>query len=505
MGMGSSFYYLFGDKNISIGIQQALASSKILVNGTGILLVGKSSYESATEGALAIVEKDRETIISNEKYLFEAISRMIYLLSNASNVGESLILLSKKCKNHYCVNDFSLLNIQNSQRKIVGSIVDGNAVLNNFSMIFPGNSVDVPKSQKKILYFSANDGTTNPGSPSMEIVTFYKRGFTLALQDMNNGIDILQNFQLKLNDFDCGASVYNEKFCYNCINKDKNRLGLAHIVSVTSSMAYGQIATMAKLNITIPLIGVISLDPGLSNSTKYPYFTRVILPSNYAFKQIPLLLKVMGWESIAIIYQNDTGSITSNYYLSQAAEEQNIHIVNKLKIIPFSLTRDSIRNYTNVFQEIIDTNVRFVVLLLNSAGLDYTAELFYDLGMRKGDIIFLNYMTIFIKFKAYNYGRFNLWHKLSLIGVAWVSCLCTINFLIEGSGIPWVALILGGWTSFILIGLIVQRKKYPSLLFRKEKDTSNLFKFAFTFGKSSKAHHSKIEPQKLDLFNKGSK
>ncbi|CAG9331437.1 unnamed protein product [Blepharisma stoltei] len=115
--------------------------------------------------------------------------------------------------------------------------------------------------------------------------------------------------------------------------------------------------------------------------------------------------------------------------------------------------------------------------------------------------LILLYMAFFFKFKAYNYQRFNWWHQLSLIGVAWVSCLSTINFLVSGSSFPWVSLIIAGWAIIVSIGLAIQRKKYPSLLYRKKgKDTSTLFKFAFTFGKKSQAIGSKIEPQKLDLF-----
>ncbi|CAG9331435.1 unnamed protein product [Blepharisma stoltei] len=103
------------------------------------------------------------------------------------------------------------------------------------------------------------------------------------------------------------------------------------------------------------------------------------------------------------------------------------------------------------------------------------------------------YIGCFYKFKAYKYGRFNLWHQLSLVGVAWVSLLSTINFLILGSSFPWISFIIGGWTITILIGFLIQRKKYPSLLYRKKgRETSTLFKFAFSFSAKSLASRSKI-------------
>ncbi|CAG9331434.1 unnamed protein product [Blepharisma stoltei] len=95
----------------------------------------------------------------------------------------------------------------------------------------------------------------------------------------------------------------------------------------------------------------------------------------------------MGWGNFAIIYENNSLGYWGNYYLSEAAATQKLYIVNKLRIIPQLLTRNQIKNYSNVFQEIIDTNVRLVALLLSSPLLYYAIELFYDLGMRKGDVI----------------------------------------------------------------------------------------------------------------------
>ncbi|CAG9331429.1 unnamed protein product [Blepharisma stoltei] len=408
MILGSSMFYLFTDQKRSLDIQQALISAKLLTNGTGILLIGESSYDSKVEGALSIIEKGKENVDSYAKYLSVAISETILLLKNASNIDDALFFLSKKCLNHYCINEFSLINIQESQRKVVGSIKNGDLVLNS-SIMFPGGSFDVPTSQKKIIYISANDGTTNPGAAPSQAAIFYKRGLTLALKEINNGIDMLQNFQIKLNDFDCGANVYNPTFCYNCFNKDKDRLGLAHIVGSSSAMAYGEIATLEKLNITLPCVGAINFDPGLSNSTKYPLYSRVSLPSRVAFTHIPLMLKVMGWNSVAFLYQNESTGNWANLYFTQAAIKQNLKIVNEIRVIPQLLTREQIRNYAHIFQDIIDSNVRMIVLVLSSPLVDYAAELFYDLGMRRGDIMFFSVFPSWISTVAnkddYTYKR----------------------------------------------------------------------------------------------------
>ncbi|CAG9330179.1 unnamed protein product [Blepharisma stoltei] len=106
--------------------------------------------------------------------------------------------------------------------------------------------------------------------------------------------------------------------------------------------------------------------------------------------------------------------------------------------------------------------------------------------------IFTFFVLVFAVFthghKAYNYPRFSWWLTLSLFGIVWESFLTTINIGIGNSdSLVWVFILIAGWGIIGIIGLWVQKKKYPSLLFRsKGKDTSNLFKFAFTLtrGKS---------------------
>ncbi|CAG9331432.1 unnamed protein product [Blepharisma stoltei] len=117
----------------------------MLTNGTGILLIGESSYKSSTNGVLAIVEKGKEMADSYEKYLSVSISEMIGFLSNNSSSIDSLVWLLKQCPKNYCSNEFSLINIQQRQRMLVGSIKNQHLTLSS-ALIFPGNSTNIPVS-----------------------------------------------------------------------------------------------------------------------------------------------------------------------------------------------------------------------------------------------------------------------------------------------------------------------------------------------------------------------
>ncbi|CAG9325865.1 unnamed protein product [Blepharisma stoltei] len=392
MGLGSSLFYLFLDKEISIEFQKSLITSKLLVAGAGILLIQDSSYDSNLEGSLAIVDKGKEHINSKSNYLLATFSEMIKILGNISSSEDALKLISKACLNSYCVTEFSLINIHKGQRKIVGSIKSSKLIL-NASIIFPGNSTEIPKSSKKILYFSASNGPTDPGGNPQPSCPINARGITLAVKNVNTIGDILQNFYLKLNDFDCGVGIYNPAFCLACFGKDISKLGLAHVGGLTSGMALGEIETFKKLNVTIPMVSATNTDTVLSNSTFFPFYSRVSL-SNYGYyAQIPLLLKAMGWNSMAIIYQNISNGISVNHYVSQTAAKQNIKILNSQRVIPASTNREQLRNWTKPFQEVIDLHVRFVFLVLNAPLCNYALELFYDLGIRKGDIFIFSFYS----------------------------------------------------------------------------------------------------------------
>ncbi|CAG9325303.1 unnamed protein product [Blepharisma stoltei] len=112
-------------------------------------------------------------------------------------------------------------------------------------------------------------------------------------------------------------------------------------------------------------------------------------------------------------------------------------------------------------------------------------------------IIFMIFYAVFtFKFKPYNYSRFSWWQGLSIIGVIWLAMISMSGYIKNDQNlyISLFAVLLSGWCAIIIIGLYIQAKKYPSLLFRKKGyDPSTLFKFAFTFGKSSRISLEKLQ------------
>ncbi|CAG9334699.1 unnamed protein product [Blepharisma stoltei] len=117
------------------------------------------------------------------------------------------------------------------------------------------------------------------------------------------------------------------------------------------------------------------------------------------------------------------------------------------------------------------------------------------------------YIGFIFRYKPYNYPRLCWWQALSLIGVVWLSVISTISSNFEGNAYIYFSIVCVGWIIIALIGIYVQGRKYPSLLYRKKGlDTTHLFKFAFTFGKHSKNALAKIVPDRrpssVDLMPK---
>ncbi|CAG9332938.1 unnamed protein product [Blepharisma stoltei] len=113
-------------------------------------------------------------------------------------------------------------------------------------------------------------------------------------------------------------------------------------------------------------------------------------------------------------------------------------------------------------------------------------------------LVMILYIIFLFKFKPYNYPRFSWWQILVLIGVLWLAILSIIAQSFGGDPFILTSILIFGLIIIALIGVYVQHKKYPSLLFRRKgQDTTNLFKFAFTFGKHSKIALTKISPSSL--------
>lgn len=166
MPMGATMYYVFTETNASLNIQKALIEKKLLGVGNGIVLDDKAGYECATEGAIIFAERGLENVNSYEDYIKEMLTKVIQLITentDAENGSDLKLQVSKMCKQNYCNDKFSLVNLQQGKKVIVATIDDRNVSFSE-NVTFPGNSDVIPQATKKILNLSIAAGQTNPNA-----------------------------------------------------------------------------------------------------------------------------------------------------------------------------------------------------------------------------------------------------------------------------------------------------------------------------------------------------
>ena len=98
----------------------------------------------------------------------------------------------------------------------------------------------------------------------------------------------------------------------------------------------------------------------------------------------------------------------------------------------------------------------------------------------------LGFFLFQLKYRGFNYARVTHWHRLSLLGVLWLSLLTLLANRLSVSPSYWALAALVGLTGIVVFGWVWMRLHYPSLLVRERGvDTQRLFKFAFQFKESA--------------------
>jgi len=89
-----------------------------------------------------------------------------------------------------------------------------------------------------------------------------------------------------------------------------------------------------------------------------------------------------------------------------------------------------------------------------------------------------------LKWQPYGYSRPNLWHSLCLLGVIWLSLVVLAELVVQrGAAYIWICVFVGGLGLLLVVGIVVQRLKCPSLLYRKKGiHVVALFHFMFSRG-----------------------
>ena len=363
-------------------ITNSLISKNIYSQGTGVIVFGEALAELDSLGIVGIIDKGCENITSSIDYSIVPITNLLAHLTKvlAPDANPNSLSDAVKVYFQHRMSLLSVINI-NSTRIVVGTIIKSKISITK-AMIYPGGSTSINFSLKTALQFSYAGGSSNsPGIASVIYNYQQMTGAVFAVMAANNDTSILPSFNFSAIYTDCGVSTSNYSFISSCLNKIKYfGVGFLSTAWSASTPSYIQYFTPTP---------IISIDStlGLSNTTLYPSFTRVVASATYWSTVIASFVNVNGWKEVVILVSNVPKDIAMYALFLQIAEEYGITILNDEahRFIMASYTRSNFDQEKETFQHVFNTGGRILIMLAASPDYFYIVEGLYDVGARRGD------------------------------------------------------------------------------------------------------------------------
>lgn len=361
-----------------------LTEKKIYVDGTGVLVYGESLALMNYLGIIGIIEQSYEEIASASDYIVIPILALFDYILNNIPPNPSLGVTSQKIEKYFddrnTIAKFSIVNVNNGERNIVGSITSTIEITGE--IVYPGGATSLSDSKTQI-YFSYAGGSTNP--PPIAPSTYnpvQMNGAVFSTMVANNDTSILPNFNFSMIYTNCGVFTDNKTYINECLDQSSN-LGVGFLSTAWSS------STVPYLNYFYPR-PIVSIDTtlGLSNETMYPTFTRVVSSSSYWAFVIANFINVNGWKKIVVLTSDAPKLIALYNAFLGYADIFGFEIMNDVdhRIIGLNYDRSHFDLEKETFQHCADTGARIYAFLCSVPDQFYIVEGLYDIGLRRGDV-----------------------------------------------------------------------------------------------------------------------
>ncbi|CAG9309838.1 unnamed protein product [Blepharisma stoltei] len=380
-----------GIRNIIIlnhenGAQKLLKSLKeknILGLESGIILKGENLGNITENGIWTYIERGLENSADSYMYELLAIEKFIDFVLGYDDIYDMNNLrqaLEKATVRHHPVPDYSVINIQDYQKIVIGGIFNGiMSVLNDFNII--------PNSPFTNITISMADGDTNFGYPPSNYSSSAKIGAKYALFHIKS-INFLDGFEILVTHVDCGAEYFTIPDSYDCLSNLTENFGVGFLTSIYTRTVISNILALRSLNISIPQISEYAPGTSLSDIEAYPEFMRVVKNRNYNVKVIVNLIIALQWKNIILLYEKMYDSLAAYQYFLSLISFSNINIVNKEEERVFS------QDDNELIKNIISYKERVYVLLLRPQSELQAMTEIYGAGLRSSEAIFLMYSNI---------------------------------------------------------------------------------------------------------------
>ncbi|CAG9335124.1 unnamed protein product [Blepharisma stoltei] len=398
---GLQIFMVLCEGNYISNIIISFANKKLYKAGLGILIWSQGIWGGSENGLLYLVEQGLEAATSYEQYealsiKFFTNSILEYIENLSSNelpriTNDSLKqFIQSNWPNHGKPQSYSIINIVNSTKKIVGTA--SNALISISSdPIYPGNTTNKPTASKATLYMSLTTSGKEPDGSFNSYQPVQAQGNFFARDWINNSSLILENFHIKFVENSCGTMSFIKNIDAACYSPLKEKLGVVFLTSDYVASVVGIIMLFREWNISLPHIAPGPSSPLLSNKTNYPEFMRVAPNGNYNAVVILRLCQIFAWKNVNVLYANSSSNIAMYQTFASEAQKGGITIANgeNERILPANYDRTQFSNYKHIFQAIKNTNVKIFISFQTANSNYQSIEGLYDIGLRKGNLVII--------------------------------------------------------------------------------------------------------------------
>jgi len=319
--------------------------------------------------------------------------RLLFLANRNCELADSMAD-SVTCLIHQRIAGFpdtslSVLQLRPTSQEVVGSLDQGQTSL----CVKCLKLIPVPPAGTRIatLQFSFNNGTTDPtGAPDSGEAQYYL-GAELAVADINQSSDLLPFSSLRIFNVSLGLFEFDQEWVRKQLaGVTTQDLGIAFLHGHYSNVAIPLYSFLTGFNFTNPQFGADNSSPLLSAPT-FSHYARVTISSSYTGVMFVHFIQQYGWTRFSLLGCDDLYCVELVRTLEQAAAEHRLEIVNNAST---RILQTNATSYLPVLEDLVASKVRVVVLVMYGSLLNFCLETLYDLGMRRGDLIFLPVMWL---------------------------------------------------------------------------------------------------------------
>lgn len=383
---GIKTFILITEAESSADIQFELINNNMMREGIGILASPYSSPGINYDGVLKLAYKGQEYANSTSQLIFQVLKLLLNNLDQAieknsfNDINSALISIFHL---HIPTEKFELFNIQNSTIiQIEETNVNSSVIYDINAIQWIGGGKNPPSNSKTQINFSLSAGITDINNAAQIGNQNMMNGVYIAVEDMNNDTNRLPGFEFKSVDIPCYTSSSNINT--SCYNTYSDNFGIFHMSP--HSEAYSILLYNYLTQFDLNLFGT-SDGLKMENKNNYPMYISTGIPYKYEVNALLQVIKLMGFNSIAVVRSNSSSAIEWSNWAIEDAKNYKISILNNISNNILNISSSgSIVNGDSIIKDIVNSQSRIIIAAIAENSLLEMFSKFIDLELEPGDV-----------------------------------------------------------------------------------------------------------------------